>query len=195
MSGLRGVPGALADSASQSHARGLERHVNERLRKMAGSGGAAGGGDPMSAHGAGGGPSANMRLGRRMMLAAGWPSSQWPALQALWNQESGWNSRSVNASSGAYGIPQALGHGHPFALGDARGQIAWGLRYIRSRYGSPAAAEQHEKAFNWYARGSSKPVAWGGWNARGGEYETRGPTLRRRGRGCRRCGGGSRGRI
>lgn len=39
--------------------------------------------------------------------------------------------RVINASSGAYGIPQALGHGHVFDLGDARAQIAWGLNYIR----------------------------------------------------------------
>jgi hypothetical protein len=104
--------------------------------------------------GTGGSVSANEALGRRMMLAAGWGAGQWPALDALWNQESGWNANAVNPSSGAYGIPQSLGHGHPYALGDARAQIAWGLNYIRERYGSPGAAWGHEQAFNWYGNGA-----------------------------------------
>jgi Peptidase family M23 len=103
--------------------------------------------------GQGGAPSANQTLGRKMMLAAGFGANQWPYLQALWTQESGWNANAVNPSSGAYGIPQALGHGHPYNLGDAAAQIAWGLNYIKGRYGSPQGAEAHERAFNWYARG------------------------------------------
>jgi hypothetical protein len=60
----------------------------------------------------------------------GWRPVQWPPLLNLWNQESGWNPYAVNPSSGAYGIPQALGHGHPFNLGDYANQIRWGLGYI-----------------------------------------------------------------
>jgi hypothetical protein len=74
-------------------------------------------------------------------------------LIALWNQESGWNPNAVNQSSGAYGIPQALGHGHPYNLGDYVAQIDWGLSYIASRYGTPAAAEAHELADHWYDDG------------------------------------------
>jgi hypothetical protein len=59
----------------------------------------------------------------------------------------------VNPSSGAYGIPQSLGHGHPYALGDYKNQIIWGLNYIRQRYGSPSAAWAHEVANNWYGAG------------------------------------------
>lgn len=101
----------------------------------------------------GGTSGSNQKLGLAMMLAAGWGSSQWPALKALWTRESGWNANAVNPSSGAYGIPQALGHGHPFNLGDAAAQIAWGLSYIRSRYGSPNAAWAHETAAGWYRHG------------------------------------------
>jgi hypothetical protein len=86
----------------------------------------------------------------------GW-SGQFPALQALWNQESGWNAYAVNPSSGAYGIPQSLGHGHPYALGDYKAQIIWGLNYILGRYGSPNAAWAHERAFGWYDRGGWLP--------------------------------------
>lgn len=90
----------------------------------------------------------------------GWGMSQFPPLQALWNQESGWNAYAVNPSSGAYGIPQALGHGHPFNLGDYVAQIWWGLRYIAGRYGSPAAAEAHEMAVGWYDHGGYLKPGW-----------------------------------
>lgn len=83
----------------------------------------------------------------------GWGANQMGPLIALWNQESGWNPNAVNPSSGAYGIPQALGHGHPFNLGDYVAQINWGLQYIAGRYGSPAAAWAHEQANNWYDDG------------------------------------------
>lgn len=168
-SGLHGVPGALADRGSLLYAAALQSHVNKKLAS-------AGGTNLAGFHGGGGTSSANEALGKRMMLAAGYSASEWPALQALWTQESGWNANSVNSSSGAYGIPQALGHGHPFALGDAAAQIAWGLNYIRGRYGSPSAAEAHERSFNWYSRGGKTPT-WAGWHAKGGEYETRGPVI------------------
>lgn len=99
-----------------------------------------------------GGSSAAMQFARGLMGSYGW-GRQWPSLYALWQRESGWNSYAVNLSSGAYGIPQALGHGHPFKLGDYANQIRWGLSYIASRYGSPNAAWAHEVATGWYDRG------------------------------------------
>lgn len=104
---------------------------------------------------------ANQVLGRQMMLAHGWGADQWGALQALWMRESGWNANAVNSSSGAAGIPQALGHGNVFALGDARAQIAWGLDYIAGRYGSPGAAWAHEQQVGWYGGGGRVPGAVG----------------------------------
>ncbi len=83
----------------------------------------------------------------------GWGSNQMGPLIKLWNQESSWNPYAVNPSSGAYGIPQSLGHGHPYNLGDYKAQIDWGLHYIASSYGSPAAAWNHEMAYNWYDQG------------------------------------------
>jgi hypothetical protein len=80
----------------------------------------------------------------------GWGLGQWPYLLALWNQESGWNPRAQNPSSGAAGIPQDItGNFH----GGYRGQIAWGENYIAGRYGTPAGAWAHEKAYNWYGSG------------------------------------------
>jgi hypothetical protein len=83
----------------------------------------------------------------------GFGANQMPALIALWNAESGWNADAVNSSSGAYGIPQALGKGHPYALGDYANQVLWGLAYIKGRYGSPSAAESHELGYGWYDQG------------------------------------------
>ena len=109
----------------------------------------------------GGGTGGMMReLGRKMAAAYGWTGAEWDALNALWNQESGWNPEAVNPSSKAGGIPQALPASKmgqaavPKALGgggNPGAQIAWGLSYIKSRYGDPL-------------------TAWGGYQARGGWY-------------------------
>jgi TP901 family phage tail tape measure protein len=87
----------------------------------------------------------------------GWGQDQLQPLVNLWNKESGWNPNAVNPSSGAYGIPQALGHGHPYNLGDWQAQIQWGEDYVHGRYGNPAAAWAHEMAFNWYDNGNFIP--------------------------------------
>ena len=71
----------------------------------------------------------------------------------------GWSNTAENASSGAYGIAQALGHGptnqYPAGLANpptssAAAQISWGLSYIKDTYGSPSAAWAHETADGWY---------------------------------------------
>jgi hypothetical protein len=113
---------------------------------------------------------------RSVMGMYGFGPSQWLPLLYLWNQESSWNPYAVNPSSGAYGIPQALGHGHPYNLGDYIAQVDWGLAYIRQRYGSPAGAWAHEQAFNWYQNGGY--MAPGGWGVVG----EAGPELIRAGR-------------
>lgn len=180
-SGMGGIPGLLANAGISKYGHALQSRVNARLAAKAGAGGA----NFAGVGGHGGAPGANESLGKEMMLAAGWGAQEWPSLKALWTQESGWDANSVNSSSGAYGIPQALGHGHPFNLGDARAQIAWGLNYIKGRYGSPGAAESHERSNNWYSRGGRTP-AWGGWNAAGGSFTTNGPTVFGAGEGHRR---------
>jgi len=90
-----------------------------------------------------------------LLPSYGWSSAQMPALDQLWEHESGWNPRSENPSSGAYGIPQALPGSKMASAGDdwatnARTQIRWGLGYIRDRYGSPSAAWSFWQAHNWY---------------------------------------------
>src|SRR5215831_13636170 len=111
---------------------------------------------------------ANTATIRQVAASFGWGSkTQWNALTHLINQESGGNATARNPSSGALGIAQALGHGTScsggtlgneygpqFGLsckqaqqansGNAHQQLRWMMGYIRSRYGSPAAAWQHE---------------------------------------------------
>ena len=85
----------------------------------------------------------------------GWDASQMTCLDTLWNKESEWLTSATNASSGAYGIPQALpGTKLATAGGDwqtsYRTQVNWGLTYIESRYGSPCSALNFHYANNWY---------------------------------------------
>jgi hypothetical protein len=119
------------------------------------------GGGPGHVPPASGSALAAQNYARQLLSMYGWGQDQMSSLIPLWNQESGWNANAVNPSSGAYGIPQSLGHGHPYDLGDYKNQVIWGLNYIRGRYGSPAGAWAHERAFNWYAGGT--PWALPGW--------------------------------
>lgn len=110
---------------------------------------------------------ANQALGKTLALTYGWSTgTEWEDLVSLWNQESGWSNTAENPTSGAYGIAQALGHGtngapypstyqqaNPPQYGgssDALEQIAWGLSYIKSTYGSPEMAWAHEVQNDWY---------------------------------------------
>ncbi|WP_017178836.1 G5 domain-containing protein [Actinomyces timonensis] len=92
---------------------------------------------------------------RSMMGAYGWGDSEFSCLVSLWNRESGWNYQAQNASSGAYGIPQALpgskmaSEGTDWATNPAT-QIKWGLGYIKGRYGSPCSAWSHSESTGWY---------------------------------------------
>ena len=74
---------------------------------------------------------------------------------AILVHESGWSVSAYNASSGAFGIPQALPGSRMASAGpdwqtDAATQIRWGLEYIKGTYGSPCGAWAHEEATGWY---------------------------------------------
>lgn len=90
-----------------------------------------------------------------MQLRYGWGKNQQRALMNLWTKESGWNHKSSNGSSGAYGIPQSLpgrkmaSHGKDWRT-NPETQIRWGLSYIKGRYGSPNKAWAHFRSHNWY---------------------------------------------
>ena len=91
--------------------------------------------------------------GRRAQLPAhGWGLDQFGCLNSLWMGESGWRYTAENSSSGAYGIPQSLpGSKMGTVASDWRTnpvtQIRWGLKYIKSSYGTPCGA-------------------WGAWQSR-----------------------------
>lgn len=82
-------------------------------------------------------------------------AAQFRCLDRLWMKESGWQTRNLNRSSGAYGIPQAVpGSKMASAGADWRTnpitQVRWGLGYIRARYGSACAAWSFWLGHNWY---------------------------------------------
>ena len=99
--------------------------------------------------------SGNRATGCALMLNAGFAISQFPCLDKLWTRESGWNHRATNASSGAYGIPQAYpGSKMSSVAADWRTnpatQIKWGLGYIEGRYKNPCGAWTHSQSTGSY---------------------------------------------
>lgn len=89
------------------------------------------------------------------MSAFGWGREQYSCLVKLWDRESNWRVHAYNASSGAYGIPQALpgnkmATAGPDWLTNPETQINWGINYIKGRYGSPCSALSHSDRLNWY---------------------------------------------
>lgn len=78
---------------------------------------------------------------------------QMSCLINLWNKESGWNPNSVNKSSGACGIPQALPCNKikkQQGSNSWKAQIRWGINYITYRYKTPCGAWKHFKNKGWY---------------------------------------------
>jgi hypothetical protein len=122
------------------------------------TGSATGPGGTSSAPGPVGGNAAkNRAIGRVLAAPYGWSTgAQWAALDEIWGTlESGWNNHARNPTSGAYGIPQALPPSKMGALANppissASAQIAWGLRYIKQRYGNPVNALAFHRANGWY---------------------------------------------
>ena len=83
------------------------------------------------------------------------PGGQFQCFSNIVNHESSWNYRAVNASSGAYGLFQALPGSKMASVGadwqtNPATQIKWGLNYMNSRYGSPCQAWSFWQANHWY---------------------------------------------
>jgi hypothetical protein len=94
-------------------------------------------------------------IARSMLPKYGWSSDQFYCLDQIYIRESGWNPSADNPYSGAYGIPQALPGDKMAAFGadwqtNPATQLAWGLSYIRGRYGSPCGAWGFWQSHNWY---------------------------------------------
>ena len=83
------------------------------------------------------------------------PSAQFQCFSNIVDHESSWNYHAVNASSGAYGLFQALPASKYSSVGsdwqtNPATQIKWGLNYMNSRYGSPCDAWSFWSANHWY---------------------------------------------
>lgn len=86
----------------------------------------------------------------------GW-GRYWPQTYSLLMKESGFRNTAQNPTSSAYGMFQFLdstwgGYGIP-KTSDPRLQTIAGGRYIRARYGNPAAALAFHLRNNWYDKG------------------------------------------
>ena len=83
------------------------------------------------------------------------PSGQFQCFSNIVNHESSWNYTAVNASSGAYGLFQALPGSKMSSVGadwrtNPATQIKWGLNYMDSVYGSPCEAWSFWQTNHWY---------------------------------------------
>jgi hypothetical protein len=146
----------------QDRAQSLEESYKEAqaAKARAAAAGAGGGANETLGGGAGAGslsPAGAQSYASGRMGAYGWDSSQFNCLVSLWNIESGWRWDAYNASSGAYGIPQALPADKLSSAGSdwrtsSSTQIEWGLGYIQGRYGTPCSAYSFETSHipYWY---------------------------------------------
>ncbi|MEU7424101.1 transglycosylase SLT domain-containing protein [Streptomyces sp. NPDC040750] len=87
----------------------------------------------------------------RQMVAG----DQFQCFSNIVDHESSWNYQAVNASSGAYGLFQALPAGKYASAGadwqtNPATQIKWGLNYMNDRYHSPCGAWSFWQANHWY---------------------------------------------
>ncbi|WP_420370351.1 hypothetical protein [Curtobacterium sp. L1-20] len=154
----------LGQKVAAQKAEQLRKRQDAAARAAAGSSGSAdgatSGGSGTSYPSTGGvvvDPAGAQAYARSALASFGWGQDQFSCLQSLWTQESGWRANALNASSGAYGIPQSLPADKMSAAGadwrtNAATQINWGLAYIKSAYGSPCAAWGHEMGVDphWY---------------------------------------------
>ncbi|MEV8311275.1 transglycosylase SLT domain-containing protein [Streptomyces flavidovirens] len=82
-------------------------------------------------------------------------AAQYACFDKIVEHESGWNPQASNASSGAYGLVQALPASKMSSAGadwktNPATQIEWGLDYMNDRYGSPCDAWGFWQSNGWY---------------------------------------------
>lgn len=164
VSSMAGAPGALVNTGLGIVGDLAQSIVNQAQTSMGGGSGAGGDGTgPVAPSGKTGGSAAAKAYAQAHLAKYGWGMDQWNPLDLLWTGESGWDPNAVNKSSGAAGIPQALGHGHVFDLGDFAAQVDWGMNYIDATYGTPAHAyaEWLARDPHWYEQGGLVHAAGG----------------------------------
>lgn len=89
------------------------------------------------------------------MRMAGIPESDFGAANYIISRESGWRYNATNASSGAYGLPQALPGSKMASAGsdwetNPITQLKWFYSYCKGRYGSVQGAYEFWQANHWY---------------------------------------------
>ncbi len=72
-------------------------------------------------------------------------------------KESSWNPNAANRSSSARGLFQKMTSIHGPIEPTPAGQAAWGLNYIKSRYGNPVAAWAFHRSHGYYGDGGVVP--------------------------------------
>lgn len=82
-------------------------------------------------------------------------TAEYQCFSEIVERESGWDVDATNASSGAYGLVQALPGSKMASAGsdwrtNAATQIEWGLDYMKDRYGSACDAWNFWQANGWY---------------------------------------------
>jgi phage-related protein len=99
----------------------------------------------------------NMAIVQQHAAAYGWNTGlEWTDLVNLVNRESGFRNTAQNPTSTAYGMFQFLDStwaGYGPKTSDPNLQAAYGLQYIRNRYGDPIGAWNHEVSAGWYDEG------------------------------------------
>lgn len=93
--------------------------------------------------------------GQMMQNWYGWGSDEFACYDRIITQESRWQVTADNPHSSAYGIPQALPGKKMAAYGadwrtNPATQLAWGLNYVKTRYGTPCQAWSYKRAHGWY---------------------------------------------
>lgn len=82
-------------------------------------------------------------------------SAEFQCFSKIVQHESNWNPTATNASSGAYGLVQALPASKMASAGsdwktNPATQIEWGLDYMKDRYGSACDAWSFWQSNHWY---------------------------------------------
>ena len=85
----------------------------------------------------------------------GWGADEFACYDRIITQESRWRVSADNPRSTAYGIPQALPGKRMAAYGadwrtNPATQLAWGLNYVETRYGTPCKAWSYKRVHGWY---------------------------------------------
>jgi hypothetical protein len=115
------------------------------------------------------------QLAQQIYQQAGLPPGDWGIFDQLITRESGWNPTAQNPKSTAFGLGQFLdttwaGVGGSKTSDPAK-QLALTMAYIKQRYGSPAAAWQHELSAGWYDTGGILPLGLSLANNQSGKPE------------------------